>query len=67
MKITESLKNIRAMKEDALKKELRTKRSEFELSMLKVKAGKETNNAIVKKLKHEIARINTIIREKVGE
>lgn len=51
-----------------LKKEQDKKESEFTLTLLKVKVGKESNISLANKLKKDVARIKSIIREKeLGE
>mgnify|MGYP001797936706 CR=1 FL=1 len=68
MKITEIVKKYRGMKNEELAKELATRTDEFTLASLKVKVGKESNISLANKLKKDVARIKTIIKEKeLGE
>ena len=68
MKTAENVKKLRSMSPDALKKEHDSKVDEFTLTSLKVRVGKESNISLANKLKKDVARIKTIIKEKeLGE
>lgn len=64
MKIKEQMKKYREMKDAELASEFLKLRREFTLTSLKVKAGKSTNVSEVKKHRRNIARINSIIKER---
>lgn len=64
MKIKEQMKKYREMKDAELAIELKKIKKELTLSSLKVKVGKLTNISQVKKIKKNIARINSVISEK---
>lgn len=65
MKIKEQMKKYREMKDSELAMELKNMRKELALISLKVKVGKLTNISEVKKVKRNIARINSVVLEKL--
>lgn len=66
MKNTEELKNLRALEMDKLDKELLEAKKKLLNENLKVKAGKLDNYSLIAKSKKRVARISTIINEKLG-
>jgi len=64
VKIKEQMKKYREMKDAELATELKNIQKELTLSSLKVKVGKLTDISQVKKMKRNVARINSIISEK---
>ena len=68
MKSLENLKKYKEMKLSELNSEMVKKITELTHASLKVQAGKEDNNSVVKKLRKDIARIKTVSRKKqLGE
>lgn len=65
MKQTEETKKIKDMTEVQLKAELVSAKKKLAVDILKVKVGKLDNYSLVKKNKKYVARIATIINEKV--
>jgi ribosomal protein L29 len=66
MKNTEELKNLRTLDTDKLQKELLDAKKTHVNENLRVKAGKLDNYSLISKSKKKIARISTIINEKLG-
>lgn len=66
MKKTEEIKKLRSLDKKALKAELLKQKNEHVLVSLKVGAGKEDNFSQIKKLRKNIARINTILSEQMS-
>jgi ribosomal protein L29 len=65
MKIKEQVKKFRDMKEPDLAAELKNVKKELALASLKVKVGKLDDISKIKKMKKNIARINSILSEKI--
>jgi ribosomal protein L29 len=66
MKITEEIKNLRSLDIEKLEKELYETEKKLLEENLKVKAGKLDNYSLISKSKKKVARISTIINEKMG-
>jgi len=66
MKTTEELKNLRTLDLDKLEKELNDAKKKLLEENLRVKAGKLDNNSLISKSRKKVARISTIINEKIG-
>lgn len=64
MKVKEQMKKYREMKDSDLAVELKNIKKELTLASLKVKVGKQSDISQVKKIKKNIARINSIVTEK---
>ncbi len=64
MKVKEQMKKYREMKDSDLAAELKNIKKELTLASLKVKVGKQSDISQVKKIKKNIARINSIVTEK---
>jgi ribosomal protein L29 len=65
MKTTEETKKIKEMTDIQLKSELAATRKKLAGDILRVKAGKLDNYSLIKKNKRFVARITTILNEKV--
>lgn len=61
---TKDLKQLRTKTLKELTDIAKEKRREMLLSYAKIKAGKEKNTSLVKKIRKDIAQILTIIKEK---
>ena len=64
MKTTEELKKFKAMTAEQLVTELDAIQKKYQLTSLKVQAGKEANYSQVDKLRKDVARLQTLISEK---
>ena len=58
------LENIREKSTVELKRTVLAAKKEISLAYAKIKAGQEKNTSQVKKLKHKLAQVLTVIREK---
>lgn len=67
MKITEEIKNLKSLGQEQLEKELLETKKKLMQDSLRVKAGKLDNYSVISKNKKKIARISTIINEKLGK
>ncbi|MEK7096497.1 MAG: 50S ribosomal protein L29 [Patescibacteria group bacterium] len=63
MKLKEELKQKRANRPEDLKKELVLEKQKVASTLLSIRAGKSEKYSEAKKLKKNIARIETIIKE----
>ena len=66
MKYTEELKTLKNLTVEQLGKELAEAQKKALTDSLRVQAGKLDNYSLVSKNKKKIARISTIINEKLG-
>lgn len=67
MKIKEDIKKLKNMDASKLQAELLDAEKKFATTSLKVKAGKEQNYSLISKYRKEVARIKTLINEKISE
>ncbi len=58
------LKQLRTKAIKDLEDLIRTKKQELLLSYAKIKAGKEKNTSLVRKISRDIAQLSTIVKEK---
>lgn len=61
---TRDLKQFRIKTKKELLDLVRTKKKELLLCYAKIKAGKEKNTGLVKKIRRDIAQLLTIVKEK---
>lgn len=66
MKYTQDLKNLKDMTAEKLQAELDEAKKKLLSDSLKVQAGKLDNYSLISKHKKRVARIATIINEKLG-
>lgn len=66
MKYSEDLKNLKSMTVEKLNTELEEAEKRLLSDSLKVQAGKLDNYSLVSKNRKRVARISTIINEKMG-
>lgn len=64
MKLKEQIKKYKELNDADLLKELKNAKKELALLSLKAKVGKLADISSVKKMKKNVARINTIMSEK---